>query len=72
MLCPEDLIVTKVLAGRRKDLEDVRGVLRECADTLQVESIRSLLQGAEEALERPGLVRRFERLWKARGAPSRE
>ena len=27
MMSPEDLVVTKVLAGRPKDLEDVRGVL---------------------------------------------
>ncbi|MGH9204030.1 MAG: nucleotidyl transferase AbiEii/AbiGii toxin family protein, partial [Vicinamibacterales bacterium] len=27
VISPEDLIVTKVLAGRAKDLEDVRGVL---------------------------------------------
>ena len=31
VISPEDLIITKVLAGRPKDLEDIRGVLRERA-----------------------------------------
>ena len=31
---PEDLIITKVLAGRPKDIDDVRGVLRERVDSL--------------------------------------
>ena len=30
---PEDLVVTKVLAGRPKDLEDVRGILRQAPET---------------------------------------
>ncbi|WP_438005132.1 DUF6036 family nucleotidyltransferase [Sorangium sp. So ce321] len=32
MTSPEDLVVTKVLTGRPKDLEDVRGVLLEQHD----------------------------------------
>jgi hypothetical protein len=34
VISPEDLIVTKVVAGRPKDIEDVSGVLRERADSL--------------------------------------
>ncbi len=67
MLSPEDLVITKVLAGRRKDLEDIRGVLAERGAELDIARIRDLLGGAEEALGRPGLLRRFERLWKPYG-----
>jgi hypothetical protein len=52
VISPEDLIVTKVLAGRSKDIEDVRGVLRERAslstsagsEGLYVSSKRRLLR----------------------------
>jgi len=50
VISPEDLIVTKVLAGRPKDLEDIRGVLRERLAVLDVQSIRSTLALLEEAL----------------------
>lgn len=66
MLSPEDLIVTKILAGRRKDLEDVRGVILEQGSALQIEPIRDLLTRAQDALGRPGLLRRFDRLWRAK------
>jgi predicted nucleotidyltransferase len=29
VMSPEDLVVTKILAGRPKDIEDVRGILAE-------------------------------------------
>jgi len=50
VISPEDLIVTKVLAGRPKDLEDIRGVLRERLTVLDVQSIGSTLALLEEAL----------------------
>jgi predicted nucleotidyltransferase len=65
MMSPEDLIVTKILAARRKDLEDVRGVLRE-QTALDLGRIRDLLTQLEAALEDHRLLRRFERL--VRGA----
>jgi hypothetical protein len=69
MMSPEDLIVTKILAGRRKDLEDVRGVLRE-QTALDMGRIRDLLGQLEAALDEPRLLRRFERLARAaRGGP---
>jgi len=46
----EDLIVTKILAGRPKDIDDVRGVLLERLATLDLESIRETLALLEEAL----------------------
>ncbi|XXY15246.1 DUF6036 family nucleotidyltransferase [Sorangium sp. So ce216] len=59
MISPEDLIVTKVLAGRPKDLEDVRGVLLEQHD---LDRIRELLGELEAALGEDRLLRRLERL----------
>lgn len=46
----EDLIVTKILAGRPKDLDDVRGVLLEQLDRMDEASIRDTLAMLEEAL----------------------
>jgi hypothetical protein len=61
VMSPEDLIVTKVLAGRPKDLEDIRGVLRERWGGLDLESIRSTLASLEEALGQSDLQPVFER-----------
>jgi hypothetical protein len=60
VISPEDLVVTKVLAGRSKDLEDVRGVLRERAESLDISRIRGTLRLLEEALAQSDLVVAFE------------
>jgi len=62
VISPEDLVVTKVLAGRPKDLEDVRGVLREQAGRIDLERSRHFLRLLEEALGRSDLVSVLERL----------
>ena len=56
VICPEDLIVTKILAGRPKDIEDVRGVLRERGESLDIRRIRGTLRLLEEALAQSDLV----------------
>jgi len=58
---PEDLIVHKVLAGRPRDLEDVRNVLLK-QRVLDVSYIRRWLKEFEETLSET-LLARFERLW---------
>jgi len=50
VISPEDLIVTKVLAGRSKDIEDVRSVIHERRASLDAERIRTLLGLLEQAL----------------------
>ena len=60
MISPEDLIVTKVLAGRSKDIEDVRCVLRERAESLDISRIRGTLRLLEEALAQSDLLVVFE------------
>ena len=59
---PEDLIVTKILAGRPKDLGDVRGVLREQLPDLDLERCRRFLGLLEEALARADLLAQLDRL----------
>jgi hypothetical protein len=57
---PEDLIVMKVLAGRPKDREDVRTVLTERLNKLDVAYIRSILGTIETALGRSDLLSLLE------------
>jgi hypothetical protein len=60
VISPEDLVVTKILAGRPKDLEDVRGVLRQTGAGFDLERVRSLLALLEAALDRSDLRTLFE------------
>ena len=60
VISPEDLVITKILAGRPKDIDDVRGVLSERAETLDLERIRGTLSRVEQALSRADLVPAFE------------
>jgi hypothetical protein len=53
---PEDLVATKILAGRSKDIEDIRGVLAERGDRLDLEMIRATLRSLEEALGQSDLL----------------
>jgi hypothetical protein len=69
VISPEDLIVTKILGGRAKDLEDVRGLLTEQRD-LDTESVRELLAEIELALGQSDLVSTLEALIReTRGTP---
>jgi hypothetical protein len=60
VISPEDLIVTKVLAGRPKDLEDIRGVLRARLEILDLPGIRRMLRLLEQALGQKDLKLIFE------------
>ncbi len=60
VISPADLIVTKILAGRPKDLEDVRGVLLVQGDDLDVPRVRTRLRQIEQALDQSDLVPSFE------------
>jgi hypothetical protein len=61
----ENLIAMKVLAGRPKDIEDVRGLLRKPVDH---ERVRGLLRELEEALDQSDLLPRYGVLVKESGA----
>jgi hypothetical protein len=57
----EDLIAMKILAGRAKDIDDVRGVLQERMDRLDLDTIRSTLALLEDALGQSDLRPLFDR-----------
>jgi hypothetical protein len=71
VISPEDLVVTKVLAGRPKDLEDVRGILRQTGARFESEQVRSLLGSLEAALDRSDLRTLFEDQLRAAGKKKR-
>lgn len=56
----EDLIVTKILAGRAKDIDDVRGVLEERGPQLDAGQIRATLRMIEDALGQSDLLPAFD------------
>jgi hypothetical protein len=60
LIHPEDLIIAKILAGRPKDLEDVRGLWRVRGRELDPARIRRILRLLEEALNQSDLLPAFE------------
>ena len=64
VIAPEHLIVLKILAGRPKDLEDVRHLLRDARADLRMDEVRGLLRSLEAALDQADLVPLLERLVK--------
>lgn len=62
VICKEDLVVTKLLSGRRKDLDDVLGILKRNENDINEEIIRELLIDLEKALGRSDLITLFEKL----------
>jgi hypothetical protein len=63
VVCAEDLIVMKILAGRPHDLLDIRAVLRANGKTIDVSLINTTLTQLEGALGQSDLLPVFERLW---------
>lgn len=62
VISPEDLVVTKLLAGRTKDVEDVSTIIQERRSRLDLARVRAVLGLLEEALSRSDLVPEFETL----------
>ena len=60
VLAPEELVVTKILAGRPKDVEDVRGILQAQGRSFDAARTRRLLRMLEEALDQSDLVPAFD------------
>lgn len=67
VISPEDLIVSKILAGRPKDLEDVRGILEEQLGALDLSRIQGLLSLLEEVLTRSDLLSVLKQLLDSAG-----
>jgi hypothetical protein len=62
ILSAEDVVVTKLLAGRPRDLLDVREVLAAQGSALDVRYVRKVLRQLDQALEDVDLAARFEAL----------
>jgi hypothetical protein len=63
VISPEDLIITKVLAGRPKDIEDILGVIQERRTSLDETRLLSVLRVLEQALGQSDLLPVFEKAW---------
>jgi hypothetical protein len=70
VITPDDLIITKVIAGRAKDLDDARGILAAHAD-LNVRRIKSVLGAIDSALGDTNLAEDFARLLPTSGPKRR-
>jgi predicted nucleotidyltransferase len=71
LVSPEDLVAMKILAGRRKDLDDVRAVLRALEGKLDLARSRDVLAALEVALDDHRLLARLERLLRQTTRPNR-
>ena len=60
VIAPEAFIVTKLLAGRPKDIDDVRGILAAQRDALDLARVRELLHALEAAIDQADLLPCFE------------
>jgi hypothetical protein len=63
----EDIVVMKVLAGRAKDLDDVRAILGAHPTDFDRDLVRNTLKELEQALGRSDLATVFERVGRRRG-----
>lgn len=62
VLSPENLVVTKLLAARPKDLEDVRQLVASRGSSLDHRRIEQLLALLEQALDQSDLLPLYRRL----------
>ncbi len=60
----EDLIIHKAISEREKDWQDIEGILLRRGDLLDKKYILSWLSQFASALDKPGIKKRFEGLWK--------
>ena len=58
----EDLVTMKILAGRPKDLDDAKGMLRARSEEVDLDHVRRMLQLLEEALSQSDLIPQLEQL----------
>ena len=65
ILSPENLVVTKLLAARPKDLQDIRELIAIRDQTIDHDRIVALLRELEHALDRSDLVPLYATLRKA-------
>ena len=69
VISPEDLVVTKLLAGRPQDRADVAGILQHLRGKLDLDRVRGLLAELDRALDQSDLTAGLDNLL-AEVAPS--
>jgi hypothetical protein len=62
IISAEDLLASKILAGRAKDIEDASAILKAGRDALDLDAARNVLRQLEQALDRCDLLPVLERL----------
>jgi hypothetical protein len=70
VIAPDDLVITKILAGRPKDLDDAASVLREQRGRIDLARLRRILGDIEQAVDVSDLVRTLDGIV-ANSVPSR-
>ncbi len=60
----EDLIIHKAISEREKDWQDIEGILLRRGTLLDKKYIGKWLHEFTSALDKPGIQKRFEKLWK--------
>ncbi|MBU4220176.1 MAG: nucleotidyltransferase [Euryarchaeota archaeon] len=60
----EDLIIYKAISEREKDWQDIEGILLRRGALLDKKYILNWLSQFASALDKPGIKKRFEGLWK--------
>lgn len=66
LLSPEDVVITKVLAGRPQDLIDVRGIVDALRASLDLPHIRGVLRQLDRALGDVEVAATFEEILRER------
>lgn len=59
----EDLIIHKAISEREKDWQDIEGILLRRSGLLDKKYIINWLSQFASALDKPGIQKRFEKLW---------
>ena len=62
VISAEDLVASKILAGRGKDLDDVRAIMLASKDALDSDRVAEILRQFEQALDRGDLLSTFEEI----------
>jgi hypothetical protein len=70
VLSVEDLIATKVVAGRRKDRQDILGILQQ-GRTVDLPRLRATLAAFDAGLDGPRATETFERIHRSFVRPKR-
>ena len=60
----EDLIIYKAISEREKDWQDIEGILLRRGSLLDKKYLINWLSQFASALDKPGIQKRFEELWK--------